>query len=207
MVTLVAALAFAAPPDYHRNAKVAVAGGLAAALIPPPTSAVVFAVRLSRGPRPSQGSLLIPSEIGLAPVRAINQVGKAAAFTVKVTSPLYPVLPALLLRTSTRARQALLDVGEDVPATWSTLGTVSFGVHLAGGGVAVGLLAASVDAGGAGRVMGAASAVGWAGSVFCALGQWGVDRHHARSVGLAGPAASNERRELEVPVLHLTGAF
>ena len=98
-----------------------------------------------------------------------------------VTAPLYPVLPALLLRTSMRARRALLDVNEPVPGTWGTLGTVAFGAHLAGAGAAVG-------------------------GVFCGLEQWRVDRKHARASGLAGPDAATAR-EIYVPLFAVSGTF
>ena len=210
-----------APPEvrYHRNAQVALYGGLAATAVPPVATGLLIALQLHRLPPPPhlptamcrQGGLaglicilLFPVFLILDVVLQMIWLTEVVFGPLLVTAPLYPVLPGLLLRTSMRARRALLDVNEPVPGTWGTLGTVAFGAHLAGAGAAVGLLAAEEDDAAVGAA--AVSFAGWAGGVFCGLEQWRVDRKHARAIGLAGPDAATAR-EIYVPLFAVSGTF
>lgn len=220
MLALLAEVALAEAPAevrYHNNARVALWGGIASAAVPPVATGIVIALRMQRLERPPStleicregpvGAIicvllfpvLIAIDMVMFEVWLIDVVARSAI----ETAPLYPVLPALLLRTSYQGRRALLDVGLDVPGTWGALGTVALGLHV--GALAGAFIAAEVDSEDAFTPLAAASFVGWAGSVGCGLAQWSVDRRHAHLAGVAGPDWNANARE--IPLIVVSGQW
>lgn len=220
MWLLLASLALADPAPaevrYHRNADVALYGGIPAAVVPPVATGITFALRMEQlGPPPDvfqicrQGPIgalicaitlpvLVAVQIVMWEVWLLDAIVTAAAYTM----PLYAVLPGLLVHTSARARRALLDLGEDVPGGWAIAGYTAFGLHVAGmATVAVAALTEEED------LLAPAAAVavaGWAGGITAGLVQWSIDTKHARAAGIAGPDA---RSRVVVPIAAVAGRF